>query len=394
MKPKRISLLTVGLFVVASTLACARLTGAATAPTTATAPPAPPTPVIVVVTATPDASAPVVPAVAPLADASDASLIALYHKLDPAVVAIRVLDSQGNVGLGSGFVIDTDGDIVTNAHVVQGATEIEVDFANGTKVRGEVLGTDATADLAVVRVKVPADQLFPVTLGDSDLVQVGERVVAIGNPFGLNGTMTIGIVSGLGRTLTAAQATAPGGGSFSAPDIIQTDAAINPGNSGGPLINMRGEVIGVNKALVSETGVNSGIGFAVASNTVRRIAPALIKDGKFIYPYLGITSTDELSLVEVDALKLPRATGVYVTSVTAGGPAEKAGLRVGTQPTSITGLMAGGDLIIAIDGRPVNVFADLLSYLVNHASVGQTVKLTVLRDGAQQDINLTLAARP
>jgi 2-alkenal reductase len=387
MKPKRISLLTVGLFVVASTLACARLAG------TAAAPAAPPTPVTVVVTATPDALAPVVPAVAPLTDASDASLIALYHKLDPAVVAIRVLDSQGDVGLGSGFVIDTDGHIVTNAHVVQGATEIEVDFANGMKVRGEVLGTDATADLAVVRVNVPADQLTPVTLGDSDLVQVGERVVAIGNPFGLNGTMTIGIVSGLGRTLTA-QATAPGGGSFSAPDIIQTDAAINPGNSGGPLINMQGEVIGVNKALVSDTGVNSGIGFAVASNTVRRIAPALIKDGKFVYPYLGITSTDELSLADVEALKLPRSTGVYVTSVTPDGPAEKAGLRVGTQPTSITGLFAGGDLIVAIDGRPVNVFADLLSYLVNHASVGQTVKLTVLRDGTQQDINLTLGARP
>nr|MBI2904242.1 trypsin-like peptidase domain-containing protein [Chloroflexota bacterium] len=376
--------MTVGLFLAASTLACAQFTGAATAPAV---------PVTVVVTATPDAPAPVIPAVAPLTDAGDASLVALYHQLDPAVVAIRVLDSQGDVGLGSGFVIDTDGHIVTNAHVVQGASEIEVDFANGMKVHGEVLGTDATADLAVVRVNVPADQLTPVTLGDSDLVQVGERVVAIGNPFGLNGTMTIGIVSGLGRTLSA-QATAPGGGSFSAPDIIQTDAAINPGNSGGPLINMRGEVIGVNKALVSDTGVNSGIGFAVASNTVRRIAPALIKDGKFVYPYLGITSTDELSLADVEALQLPRSTGVYVTSVTAGGPAEKAGLRVGTQPTSITGLLAGGDLIIAIDGRPVNVFADLLSYLVNHASVGQTVKITVLRDGAQQDIDLTLGARP
>jgi 2-alkenal reductase len=187
---------------------------------------------------------------------------------------------------------------------------------------------------------------------------------------------------------------APGGGSFSTPKIIQTDAAINPGNSGGPLLNLRGEVIGVNKAIESETGVNSGVGFSIPSNLVRRIVPALIADGKFVYPYLGVSSIDDLSLQEIEALNLPRTTGAYVTTVVDGGPADQAGLRAGTQLTDIDGLFAGGDLIVAIDGREVNDFSDLLGYLVVNASAGQTVTLTVLRDGEQVDVAVTLGARP
>lgn len=351
------------------------------------------TPVMIVVTATPG---PVIESAPPIGldpSAEQQLYIDLYMRVNPAVVAIRVADSAGGESLGSGFVIDAEGHIVTNNHVVEGATEIEVDFSSGLKVRGELLGTDPTADLAVIKVEVPADQLTVVPLGDSDQIQVGQRVIAIGNPFGLNGTMTIGVVSGLGRTLES-DVSAPGGGSFSAPDIIQTDAAINPGNSGGPLLNLKGEVIGVNKAIESQTGVNSGVGFSIASNTIKRIAPALISDGKFTYPYLGIGSRDDMTLVEIEALKLSQTTGAYVTVVTAGGPADAAGLRAGDRPTSIPGLSAGGDLIIAIDGHAVRTFSDLLSYLVNETSVGQTVTLIILRDGEQQGVAVKLGARP
>ncbi len=367
-------------------LACVSAPFGATPPPTAT-------PAVIVVTATPGPVVESAPLVVLDPAAEQQLYIDLYNRVNPAVVAIRVADSAGGESLGSGFVIDAEGHVVTNNHVVEGATEIEVDFSSGLKVRGELLGTDATSDLAVIKVDVPADQLTIVLLGDSDQVQVGERVIAIGNPFGLNGTMTIGIVSGLGRVLESS-VTAPGGGSFSAPDIIQTDAAINPGNSGGPLLNLSGEVIGVNKAIESQTGVNSGVGFSIASNTIKRIAPALISDGKFTYPYLGIGSRDDLTLAEIEALSLSQTTGAYVTQVTAGGPADAAGLRAGDRPTSIQGLSAGGDLIIAIDGHEVRTFPDLLSYLVNQTSVGQTVTLTILRDGERQDVAVTLGARP
>ena len=267
-----------------------------------------------------------------------------------------------------------------------------MDFANGLRVRGTVLGADSAADLAVLKVDVPADQLVALPLGDSDAVEVGQRVVAIGNPFGLSGTMTIGIVSGLGRILPT-DVSAPGGGSFSAPDIIQTDAAINPGNSGGPLLNLRGEVIGVNQSIRTETGANSGISFSIASNTVKRVVPALIETGHFEYPYLGISSTSDLTLPQIEFLGLSQNTGAYVSEVTPGGPAEAAGVH-GDRTDTPGDLQGGGDLIIAIDGKPVIAFADVLSYLVNHASVGQTVTLTVIRDGTQQDIPVTLGERP
>ena len=292
---------------------------------------------------------------------------------------------------GTGFVIDAVGHIVTNQHVVADAVSIEVTFPSGDKVWAQLRGTDAAADLAVVQVPSLPPGVAPVVLADSDQVAVGQRVIAIGNPFGFEGTITAGIVSGLGRVLQS-EAAAPGGGSFSAPDVIQTDAAINPGNSGGPLINMDGQVIGVNKAIFSETGVNSGVGFAIASNTVQRIAPSLIANGSYSYPYLGLTSRSDLTLAEIEALGLPSAAGVYVISTVAGGPADQAGLRGGGADAS--GLPAGGDFIVAIDGLRVRDFSEMLSYLVNHTDVGQVVAVTVVRDGEQMDIPVTLGARP
>jgi len=356
---------------------------------TRAAPTATPVPATVAPTAAPPmAASPVV------IDSSDQLYIDLYKRVSNAIVFIRIYNSAGiSLGSGSGFVIDTKGNIVTNNHVVRGAADIEVAFTTGLKTRGKILGTDATADIAVIKVDVPPEQLTVVALGESDKVQVGQRVVAIGNPFGLRSSMSLGIISGLGRTLSGdSQTTA--GVNFSAPDIIQTDAAVNPGNSGGPLLNLKGEVIGVNKAIVSQTGENSGVGFAVSSNTVKKIVPSLISEGKYVYPYLGVTSTEDLSLKEVELLSLPRTTGVYITSVVAGGPADKAGLKAGSRTTGAQGVLAGGDLVIAIDGIEVKTFSELMSYLVNKTNVGQTVKLTLLRDGKQMDVNVTLTARP
>jgi len=332
-----------------------------------------------------------VAAAPPVTASEEQLLIDLYQRVNPSVVAILVEDQTGGA-LGTGFVIDTEGHVVTNFHVVEGAQQIEVDFPSGFKTRGQVLGTDADSDLAVIKMDTLPEQLIPVPLGDSDQVQVGQRVVAIGNPFGLSGTMTIGIVSGLGRTLESVRLTESG--AFSAPDIIQTDAAINRGNSGGPLLNLQGEVIGVNKALESETGFNAGIGFAVASNTVKQVVPYLIKDGKFVYPYLGIRALDELSLSAQERLKLPQASGAYVTSVVPGGPSEQAGVQADSASETAADFNGDGDLIIAIDGREVRVFSNLLSYLVNHTRPGQEVTLTVLRGGEKVDVKVTLGERP
>ena len=332
-----------------------------------------------------------VAAAPPVTASEEQLLIDLYQRVNPSVVAILVEDQTGGA-LGTGFVIDTEGHVVTNFHVVEGAQQIEVDFPSGFKTRGQVLGTDADSDLAVIKMDTLPEQLIPVPLGDSDQVQVGQRVVAIGNPFGLSGTMTIGIVSGLGRTLQSVRTTESG--AFSAPDIIQTDAAINRGNSGGPLLNLQGEVIGVNKALESETGFNAGIGFAVASNTVKQVVPYLIKDGKFVYPYLGIRALDELSLSAQERLKLPQASGAYVTSIVPGGPSEQAGVQADSASETAADFNGDGDLIIAIDGRAVRVFSNLLSYLVNHTRPGQAVTLTVLRGGEKVDVKVTLGERP
>ncbi len=342
------------------------------------------------------------PAVAPSGGTNTSSvedaLVALYQNVSPGVVLIQVTTAQGDA-LGSGFVYDTAGDILTNYHVVDGATNIEVDFPSGFKAAGKVIGTDLDFDLAVVKVSATADELKPLSLGDSDQLKVGQTVVAIGNPFGLSDTMTVGIVSGLGRTLDSIRQT-QAGDFFTAGDIIQTDAAINPGNSGGPLLNLAGEVVGVNRAIsttsTTATGepTNSGIGFAVSSNIVKRVVPDLIKNGKYDYPYLGISALPEVSLMDQEALGLSQSTGAYVVDVVQGGPADKAGILAGTQTTSIQDLNAGGDLIIAIDNHPVLVFGDLLSYLMNNKQPGDQVTLTILRNNQKKEVTLTLGKRP
>jgi len=331
----------------------------------------------------------------PALNDAEALFVQIYKRVSPAVVYIET-----DNGSGSGFVVDKDGHIVTNNHVVDGARRIEIVFANRTRVTAQVVGSDVDADIAVLKVDVPADQLVVAELGDSSTVEVGQFAIAIGNPFGLQNTMTIGVVSGLGRTLQSDRTAPRSQGSYSNPNVIQTDAAINPGNSGGPLLDSQGRVIGINTAIrstaqgVNGQPVNSGVGFAVPINTVKRILPALIKDGHYTYPWLGLASAGEIDLQTQQALGLPQSTGVYVTEVTPGGPADRAGIRAGTRAVGLGQLGAGGDLIIAIDGHEVRDFADLIGYLVSETSVGQTVTLTIIREGRQMDVKVTLGARP
>jgi 2-alkenal reductase len=244
--------------------------------------------------------------------------------------------------------------------------------------------------------------LFPLALGDSDTLQVGQSVIAIGNPFGLSGTMTTGIISALGRALRSGTAL-PGQGYYSNGDIIQTDAALNPGNSGGPLLNLAGEVVGINSAIrttgYTDTGepVNSGIGFAISINTVKRVVPSLIEKGRFDYPYLGLSAMDDLPLQAIELLNLPQTTGAYVTGIVTDGPSDQAGLLAGDQPLTepgFQGLSAGGDLIIAADGQPIQLFDDLLRYLLLHKSPGDTILLTILRGEEQLEVSVTLGTRP
>ena len=333
------------------------------------------------------------------ASAQDAVLVNVYERANPGVVYIEVLVQQEGglvpLGSGSGFVIDTEGRIVTNNHVVEQADSIKVIFADGTVAEAEVLGLDPYSDLAVIRVDVPADRLVPIGLGDSDVLQVGQRVVAIGNPFGLAGTMTVGVISALGRTLPSE--IAQSAGFFSNPDIIQTDAAINPGNSGGPLLDTKGRVVGVNSAIRSSTQSNSGIGFAVPVNTVRRVVPDLIQKGSYDYPYLGITANPMLTIAELAGeLGLSVTQGVLVADVTPDEPAARAGVRGGDRDIVVQGvpIRAGGDIITAIDGSPVRDFDELIAFLVRETSVGDGVTLTVIRDGKVLEIEVTLGKRP
>jgi 2-alkenal reductase len=331
------------------------------------------------------------------ANLSDAQ-VALYERTNPGVVAIMVGSGMGN-GQGSGFVFDKEGHIITNYHVVEGAQDIEIDFPSGFKARGEVIGTDKDSDIAVVKIEAPDEELIPLPLGNSDLIRVGQTVVAIGNPYGLDGTMTTGIVSALGRTLDSLHQTQDGS-VYTAGDLIQTDAAINPGNSGGPLLNLQGEVIGINRAIrtsgpsLSGDSGNIGIGFAIAINIVKRVVPELIENGKYDYPYLGLSSLPSLSLALQEELGLPQSTGAYIVSIVPGGPADKAGLKPGNVTTNIQGLFKGGDLITAIDGQRILTFGDLLKYLINNKNPGDSVTMTIIRNGSEKEIELKLESRP
>jgi len=339
-------------------------------------------------------------AVNPNLTADQDLLVRLYDAVSPGVVLIQQVGDTGS-GLGSGFVYSGEGYIVTNFHVIDGAKDLEVDFPSGYKTRGVIKATDLDSDLAVIKVDAPADQLHPLPLGDSDIVKVGQTVVAIGNPFGLNNTMTMGIVSAKGRTMDSMRQTEDGN-FYSTGDMIQTDASINPGNSGGPLLNLSGEIIGLNRS-IRTTGtnsngdpVNSGIGFAVSVNIIKRVVPLLIQNGIYDYPYLGISTPPggDLSLLEREELGLNTTSGAYLVDVISGGPADKAGLIGGNKTTNIRGLQAGGDLIIAVDNRPVKVFGDLMSYIMTNKSPGDSVVIRVIRNNQEKEFSLTLGKRP
>ena len=342
----------------------------------------------------------------PLVD-QERLLIELYRRASPAVVSIDVVgglpDDHPSVpglpdslrGQGSGFLYDDQGHVVTNNHVVEGSQQLQVRWADGTSVLADLIGTDPDSDLAVIRVRELPPGAAPLPLGDSREVAVGQTAVAIGNPFGEQNTLTVGVVSGLGRTLRGPTRAF---GTYSIPNIIQTDAAINPGNSGGPLLSVRGEVIGVNTAIAVSRGSGSfeGVGYAVPASTVAKVVPALIGQGSYQHPWMGIGMFSVDSLL-AERLGLPAGRGVLVTEVRPNSPAQRAGLRAAQGERQVDGVAvpAGGDLIVALDGEPVANSDQLIGLLdLNHA-VGDTITLSVLREGgAQEDLQLTLEARP
>jgi 2-alkenal reductase len=315
-----------------------------------------------------------------------------FAQLNPGVVSIQVFVQRAGEegqGAGSGFILDTQGHIVTNNHVVEGATQVIVVFFNGQQVYAEIVGSDDDSDLAVIRVDALPEGVYPLPLADSSNVQVGDWAIAIGNPFGLSGSMTLGIISAVGRTIPSGVA------QFSIPEAIQTDAAINPGNSGGPLFNLAGEVIGVNAQIrTGGSNANSGVGFAIPTNIVRLVVPTLIAEGAYQWPWLGIAG-ENVNLVLAEANELPSQAGAYLVGVVEGGPADTAGLQGSTGQTNLQGLLVptGGDVVIAADGEPLASFNDLLDW-VAFKLPGDEIVLTVLRNGQQLDIPVTLAPRP
>jgi S1-C subfamily serine protease len=323
----------------------------------------------------------------------------IYGRTNPSVVNVQVLlpatlSNPGGAALGSGFVWDTQGNLVTNNHVVDGATRITVTFYDGTTVEASLVGADSDSDLAVIKVNTNAVQLQPVTLADSTQLKVGQLAIAIGNPFGLQGTMTVGFISGLGRLLPANENAV--GPTYTIPDIIQTDAAINPGNSGGVLLDDTGKVIGVTSSIATTSGTSAGVGFAIPSAIVQQVVPALIKTGHYDHPYLGI-SVVSLNPDLAGAMNLPpNQRGALVQTVTAGSPADKTGLKASQTPVTINGqqVSVGGDVIIAYNDLLVKSSDDLVTFLARSGSVGQTVTLTVLRGGKQIQVQVTLGIRP
>ncbi len=323
----------------------------------------------------------------------DQVLVDMYARLNPSVVNITVYVSQdgqlASYAQASGFVFDDQGHILTNAHVVDGSDAIDVTFSDGLIREASLVGEDLNSDLAVIKVELPAG-VSPIPLGSMDQLAVGQTVVAIGNPFGLEGTLTRGIISALGRTIPALTV-------YSIPQAIQTDAAINPGNSGGPLLNLKGEVIGVNAQIETNgtTASNLGIGFAIPVSIVQRVAPSLIATGKYDWSWLGVTGYTVYPAL-VKAMSLPVEQGAFVSTVTEGGPAQVAGLQGYTSTVTQDGFTVevGGDVITGIDGQPVKTFDDLLVYLSLNTSPGQQVTLTILRNGQSQDVSLTLGTRP
>jgi S1-C subfamily serine protease len=393
----------------------------------------------------------------------------LFSKIQDSVVQItttnREIAGPSSSGLGSGFIYDKNGHIITNYHVVALAslpgvysnnssspsdnnTDIIVTFHDGSAYNARVVGSDPFSDIAILRVEnISESKLTPLSFGNSSQVKIGEQVIAIGNPFGLSGTLTVGVVSGLGRTIPSLaaeegpslprdnqgeqeqprlpripppfddlfpdipdlpfelpplipdqpQQQQESSGAFSIPDIIQTDAAINPGNSGGPLLNMKGQAIGMNTAIFSATGVYAGVGFAIPSNTITKVVPSLIATGSYQHPWLGLIGIDITpDIAKALGLGLEDAKGFLVIGVNEGSPADKAGIRGGDKVANINGreIRLGGDIVLKIDNQDVRKIEDILTYLERYKHIGDTIQLTILRDGRPQTINITLTARP
>jgi len=328
--------------------------------------------------------------VIPLPSKKDLTLIEIFERSEPGVIQVNIQRPQQIIGnsVGSGFVFDINGHIITNAHVVKDAEKITVTFLDGRSYNADLIGTDPSTDIAVIQVKVDVSLLHPLPLGDSSKLKVGEQISAIGNPFGLSGSMTSGIVSQLGRQL-------PSENRFLIPDVIQTDAAINPGNSGGPLINSRGEVVGINSAIQSTTGEFTGIGFAVPSNTITKIVPVLIRDGEYKHPWIGISGEDIVP-DHARILGLQDAVGFLIVTVVEDSPAEKAGLHgfSETVEENNRSYNIGGDIILKADGKDVRKIDDLLIHLQREKSVGDELILEILRDGRTTEIIIILGERP
>lgn len=327
----------------------------------------------------------------PLPVTRDLSLIQIFEKTEEGVVQVniqRTSQTGTTNGVGSGFVFDKNGHVITNEHVVADAEKVVVTFLDGRSYIAEVIGVDAATDIAVIKVDANPTLLKPLQIGDSSNLKVGMEVAAIGNPFGLSGTMTSGIISALGRLL-------PQETGFSIPDVIQTDAAINPGNSGGPLLNSRAEIIGINTAIQSATGEFTGVGFAVPSNTIAKIVPKLISDGVYHHPWVGISGRDiDPALAKV--LNLVDARGFLIVNVVEGSPAEKAGLKGSDETREVDGVEYpfGGDVIISVDGKIVRKIDDILIHLQRYKAVGDEMVLEVLRDGRATNFVVELDERP
>jgi len=319
------------------------------------------------------------------------SLIEIFEKSESGVVRVNVQRSEtvdGTGGLGSGFVFDKKGHIITNAHVVVDAKKVVVTFLDGRSYNAEIIGVDEFTDLAVIKVNADLVLLRPLALGDSSNLKVGEQIAAIGNPFGLSGSMTSGIVSQLGRLL-------PSGSGYSIPDVIQTDAAINPGNSGGPLLNMRSEIVGINTAIQSATGEFTGVGFAIPSQTIAKIVPTLIEKGEYKHPWIGISGRDiDPDLAKVLGLK--DAVGFLIVTVVENSPASKAGLIGSEKTIEVQGVNypMGGDIILSVDGIDVRKIDDILIHLQRAKSVGDEMVLEILRDNRTTNITIVLQERP
>jgi 2-alkenal reductase len=325
------------------------------------------------------------PAPALSVEGLETRLMDLYQRVNPSVVFVLVPP----FGSGSGFVFSNEGHIVTNNHVVEDGNSYEVVFSNGERRRASLVGADLDSDLAVIKVDDLPEGVQALPLADPNSVNVGQFAVAIGNPFGEQGSMTLGIVSGLGRSLPSQRGGDGLRSTYSLPEVIQTDAPINPGNSGGPLLNLNGEVIGVNAAIASGTGVGSGVGFSIPVAAVSQVAPRLVEEGEYRYAFLGASFDGEISLDELRRYDLDQTRGAYVLGLAEDGPADQAGL-IAANPSD----GRGGDLIVAIDGQAIGNFDDLNRYLVFNTQPGDVIDITIVRDGQTVSLPLELGTRP